>query len=458
MKTVYDTLMLVRATSSTKEKLAILARESSEQLQQFLRVTYDPRVNFYLKKVQPEFGVGYLQDIQFNSELINNIVMSIAGRKVTGNAARNYLASVYHDLTTDWEKELLTLMIQRDVKCGISEGSINKVWPGLVTVLAYMRISLPKAVKLAEWPWADGIYSQIKADGQFINASNPYLGEVSLETRNGSPYPLEFFKDLVAEIKAKVPKGMQLHGELLMMRDGKILPRQIGNGMFNSMLQGGELDAGCTPIFDAWDIIPLTEAKAKNKYKVQYKTRFAELKSLNFGVSAIRLIECKMVYSYAEAKMHARDVMLQGLEGTVIKHPEGIWEDSDSGSKFQVKLKLEFDIELKIVGFNPADDKSKNSDTFGSLQCESSDGLLKVGVTGIKDDVRKQMWDDRELILSRAQVVTVRANGIMFPSEDGDDHSLFLPRYIETRLEKNTADSMEQIIKIQESTIDAGIE
>lgn len=460
MKSVFDTLQAISKDSSKINKMALLsAQKNNDDLRAFLKMTYEPRVNFYIKALDPKLTkMKALERRPFDQDLIAEIYDTLACRELTGNKVKVWLSDLYHSMEHDWEKDLLTFLIQRDVRAGFNVSSINKVWPGLVTQVPYMRCTLPKDANLASWPWAAGVYSQIKADGQFANVSHhAATGTVSIESRNGSPYPLEYFGAVIAEVKKHVPAGMQCHGELLIKRGGKIMERAKGNGIFNSLLQGGEPEAGDEIIYQAWDMIPLTEAKIKNKYNVPYKQRFAALIEVLKGLEAgspISLIEYEIVHSYREAMDHARRAMLRGLEGTIVKHPEGIWEDSDSGSKNVVKLKLEFAVELKIVGMNPGDPKSKHAKTFGSLQMESADGKLKVGIPGFTDAMRAEIFNLFESYY-KGKIATVVANDITLPdAEHGGFFSLFLPRWSDLRLDKTSANTLEEIIKAKENAID----
>lgn len=460
MKQVFETIQRLRATTSKNEKLAILTSEKdSDELKQFLYHTYEPSINYYMKSVDTEFGRNYhpmgwgnTAQQKFNLDMIKNILETIAGRQYTGFKARDWIAGIWGAMEFSWERELLELMIQRDVKAGISTGTINKVWPGLITDVPYMRCRLPTDVNLDSWPWADGVFSEIKADGQFANISHhPRTGRVSIESRNGSPMPLEYFQNIVREVKESVPAGQQLHGELLVKKSGKILPRQEGNGILNSLLQGGELEEGHEVVYHVWDTIPISEAKSKNKYEVPRKQRFALLKDW-FGdhEGHISIIDHKIVYYLKEAYSHAVEAMEQGLEGTVIKHPEGIWEDSD-GSPNQVKLKLQFEMEVRVVGFKDADKKSRNKDLFGSLMCESECGKLRVNVSGIKDDKRKDLFNRKDQILGKL-IITISCNGLMAPSDKTDGYwSCFLPRLLEERLDKSSADTLERMKEIEQN-------
>ena len=78
---------------------------------------------------------------------------------------------------------------------------------------------------------------------------------------------------------------------------------------------------------------------------------------------------------------------------------------------------------------------------------QSSDGLLEVGVTGLKDEMRKNLWDMKDQLIAGEAIVSVRFNDIMKPKKEGELHSLFLPRFIELRLDKKEPDSLERVIE-----------
>lgn len=459
MKQVFDTIEKLRATTSKNEKLAILtAAKDVPGLREYLSMTYEPRINYYMKAVdRTKSSIMDFRIEKFTPRIMNEVLTTIASRNITGDTARRWVTDLYNALETSWEKELLELMIQRDVRAGISTGTINKVWPGLITDVPYMRCKLASDVDLTTWPWEDGIFSEIKADGMFANISHhAKTGRVSIESRNGSPFPLDQLQGLVDEVKTLIPAGQQTHGELLVLQNGKILPRHEGNGILNSILQGGELEKGQEIVYHAWDTIPITSAKAKAKHETPYQARFQDLEYWIDGEGKyIHLIEYKMVYSLKEAFAHACEAMSQGLEGTVIKHPDMIWEDSD-GSKGQIKLKLQYEMEVRVVGFKDADKKSRNKDLFGSLMCESECGQFRVNVSGIKDDKRKDLFARKEHILGNL-IITISCNGLMAPSAKTDGYwSCFLPRFLEERLDKKTADTLERMMEIEQAAKNIG--
>lgn len=451
-KAAYDAIMACRNDSGKLAKEAIIRKqEKNGFLKEFLRLTYEPKVNFYMTEIDTSITAVVKGTPVMSETFIETVRRLLHEREITGHRARAHIATLYNSFKHDWERELLVMLIARDVRAGFNISTINKVWPDLITDVPYMRCCLPKDAKLDKFPWKDGVFSEIKADGMFANVSNVGGDNdvVSIESRSGSPFPLDAFEEIVAEVREYMPDRYQSHGELMMMRNGVILPRQEGNGLFNKLLQGSEIPDDCVPVYHAWDMIPLDEAKVKNKYKRPYKERFEHLKKTFKGAKHIAVIEHEVVHSLKEAYVHYQKALARGLEGTIVKHPDMIWEDSTS--KFQVKLKLEFECDLRIVGFVPG--KGKNKGLIGSIQCESEDGKLKVDVPGFTDDLRKEItknWDKQWL----GGIITVTSNSIMPPTNKAY-YSLFLPRFVERRLDKTKADTLKRIQDQYEAAIES---
>jgi DNA ligase-1 len=105
---------------------------------------------------------------------------------------------------------------------------------------------------------------------------------------------------------------------------------------------------------------------------------------------------------------------------------------------------------LVITGWRPG--KNKNKDLFGSLICESSDGLLEVAVSGFTDGHRKEIFESIDSYIGT--IMSVDSNMIMEPSRDGKKWSLFLPRFAEFRKDKSEADSLDKIKEQFEAAIE----
>ncbi len=426
------------ADNSKLAKIAILTREKQNVLlQRVFKATYDPGINYWLIKI-PEY---HKNPNKLSLDETISQLQHLADRVYTGKAGQEHLAKVL-GYCTDEDAIVIERIVQRDLKVGCSDSTANKVWPNLIPEFSYMRCALPKHVNLGKWNWKDGIYSQEKADALFCNVDVFSDGEVVITTRAGSIFPLTEMGVLVSEIQNSLKKNTRTHGELMVVnKDGIPYAREISNGIMNSVAKGGKLDNNTDSVrYVVWDQIPLINAREGKDYNVDYNKRFDDLSIQVKNTKSIQLIQSKIVYSFAEAFAHYQEMLAAGKEGTVIKTRKLHWKDGTS--KEQIKFKLEACVDLEIVGFNPGN--GKFAATFGSIKCQTVDGLLKVNVSGIKDKVREEIWKNRTNVLGK--IMAVKSNCIMYPSSVGKPHSLFLPRMAEIRDDKKVADTLQQVI------------
>lgn len=432
--------ILDELASDTKRtfKEDILKREIDNEL--FKKVVVnalDPTLNFFIKKI-PKYTPTGKSCLDWGIDGL----YELSNRVVTGNAAIEWLQKILSDLSAD-DAQVIERIISKDLKCGVSTATVNKIWKNLIPEFTYMRCSLPKKVKLDEWDWENGIYSQEKADAMFANIDVYENGEVVITSRAGTVIPNDQLIGLVIEVSQSINKMTRLHGELMVWENYQPLPREASNGIMNSIASGGNLQNDSQYIkFFVWDQIPIVNAIEGTTYDVPYKTRFERLnEQLNAGNhhKAIEIIPTKIVTSYDEALEHYYSILAEGREGTIIKTTTGVWKNTTS--KEQVKMKLEVTVDLRIIGFKEGN--GKNSKTFGSIMCESSDGLLRVDVSGMKDDQREEISKREEEYLEK--IMSVTSNKILPPSASNKFYSLFLPRMSEIREDKFHADSLQQI-------------
>jgi DNA ligase-1 len=384
----------------------------------------------------------------FENAPIWETLEKLAKRQLTGNDALTEVQRLMTFLTPQ-SAELFKRIIRKDLRAGFSESTVNKAWKGLIREFPYMRCALLKDAKLDTWTWAEGVFSQEKADGMFMNLDTEAGGVVRLTSRQGSPFPIEAFEEVVKDARATYAPDTQTHGEMVVFVDGVVAPREIGNGILNRVAAGGGFEANERPVFFAWDQIPLSVVMPKGKYDVGYRERFKALLKQQMtalaGIdSAIRIIPTRIVKSLEEAMTHYRELLALGKEGTIIKNGNATWKDGTS--KEQIKLKLEVDVDLLITGIAEGRAGTKNEGRAGAFNCASSDSLLKVDVTIKNEALRDEVDANPEKFVGG--IITVRANAVMKPSESNSLHSLFLPRMVEAgvRTDKTEADSLESII------------
>lgn len=447
---IFDALEEIAATSSKKEKEALVAKYGQDDtFKRVLVAALDPLVTYGIAKRPDLIGENCANTFD---EGTFELLSELASRKLTGNAAIEAVAGEMTALDAK-SSELLWRIIKKDLRAGFGDSTVNKAFKGLIREFPYQRCSLPKDTNLADWPWEDGVFSQEKADGLFANVDHEVGGLVRITSRAGTEFPIDKFPEIETEVRTRLNDGTQHHGEFLVERDGVILERAIGNGVMNSIANGGDFAPNERPIYKVWDAIPLENVVPKGKYQVPYAKRIVRVINnlkANPG-NSIKLIDTKLVRSLADAYAHAADLMKRGKEGTVIKHPGAIWKDGTS--KEQIKLKLEFDVDLEVVSIVPGERDTKNEGRAGSMLCKTVDGKLFVNVTVKNEDMRDRVDANPEDWIGR--IIEVKANDVVLPSESNEFHSLFLPRMTEPnyRTDKTVADTLERVFAAKEMAI-----
>jgi len=448
--TILDILkMLAREPSRNAKESILRSYADNETLKATFKAAYDPTINYFIKKIPTNSPSG---NQPIDASLVS-LKEHISSRKLTGGAAIEYVSNLLSSSSVE-DAEVLARVITRDLKCGVTGSTANKIWKGSIPEFPYMRCSLVKDVKLTDWDWKNGIFSQLKADAMFANCDIVDETTVVFTSRNGTELPNDKLGVLPTDVLATYPQGVRLNGELIVERDGVGLPREISNGIVNSLVKGdSQLADNEQLIYYVWDIIPLENAVPGGKLATPYFERFFKLQSCETsakerGVTGtVRIIETHIVYSVEDAYAHYFEVIAHGLEGTIIKTMSGKW--ADHTSKDQVKLKVDADVDLKIVGFTEGN--GKNSSTFGSITCQTTDGLLEVNVSGFTDAKRKEIYEQKTEMVGK--IITVKFNNIMTPQTAGGKYSLFLPRHVEIRNDKTEADTLDRVIEQFNSVI-----
>lgn len=436
-KTFLAKLNAIAATTKKTGKLAIIKTFDELDLT-LVKAAMDPTVSYYIAKLeQPPTS----RDQDLNEEDLA-LLRDLAERNITGSAAltkvNTHLAYLHPD-----DSEVLRRIILKDLRAGFGANTVNTAFQGHIPDFPYMRSALPKAAKLDEWDWSAGVYCQLKCDGSFARVAVLDDGSVQITTRQGNTYPqVPALQKLMDDAAWVFPSGSETHGELTIMVNGVLQPRTLGNGMLNSLQNGGELPDGAEIRFDCWDQIPLANAVPKGSYSVPYETRWYQLQMQVAGnKGCISPVETYVVYSKDGALEIYRDILAKGLEGVIVKHPKMIWRDATSLQ--QVKFKVEVDLDLKIVGFNAGTAGKRTADTFGSLRVQSEDGLLEADVAGFKRDMETYLHENRDFVIGK--ILCVKANALAHPSESNEKYSLFHPRFVELRSDKVTPDTLEQV-------------
>lgn len=452
-KEIFDHILSDNGSNAKMEILELY--KENQTLQRALYLANSPRVKFYIKQI-PEYTSSP------DSTTLDTAMMSLSvlsSRQKTGHEASHFLQSLLSSLTPD-DAYIIERIIDKDCKIGMGVTNINKIFPGLIEETPYMgakAFSKKLVDSLLEKSKGQGVYSQIKMDGRYANILIE-SGTVNIESRAGEVSHLDgapFIEDL-----KKFPDCV-LNGELTM--DGynryesngiigsiitTIGKRKLGFDVSDEYLEFEEdykltFEEALSKIrYTAWDTITLAEYTATESDTPYFERLNTLMKFISDAKThMVSLIENRIVYTYAEAMEFFQHCINAGYEGNILKAIDGRWKDGKP--IWQIKLKLEILIDLKITGFRYG--KGKNKNVISSVEVESCDGLLKTAPTGIKEKVMKWLTENQEEV--RGKILETKCSGISKDSEG--NYSLLHPVYKEIRSDKTVADSLEQIIAIE---------
>lgn len=452
---ILEIIKELRADASLNYKKEVLARYSDyEPFKKFLIRVYNPRINYYMKKI-PDV-ISYETKEQDMSGL-RDVLNVLSGRMATGNDAINYVRNFLLE-ANQTVRELFELAIGRDIRAGVGVGIINEVYKGLIEEIFYMRCSKLDEKTLERFDtMPDGFLAQAKLDGQFsyIIKANDTL---TMLTRAGTVWT----SDSLKEDMINCPEGVYI-GEALIYKDGKPLDRKTGNGLINKFikreatleslqeklnkgnpkslkeletkrLEFAEIDKALH--FVIWDSLTLEEFEEGLSTR-PYTERFGEAIKATFMTSKLKPVPSYRVYSMKEAQAIADEYISNGGEGAIIKKLDTMWKDGTS--KDMVKIKAVLDADLLCIDVEEGSGKYKGK--VGALVLETSCGRLKVKVgTGLNDLDRAKPFD-----FYIGKVIEIQYNEFIKSKSKSTD-SLFLPRFVEVREDKNTATSYEEIV------------
>ncbi|MHA1738939.1 MAG: ATP-dependent DNA ligase, partial [Candidatus Heimdallarchaeota archaeon] len=244
-------------------------------------------------------------------------------------------------------------------------------------------------------------------------------------------------------LRKRLPKkfwGVVIHGELEVMKNGKILDRQTGNGILNSCLSNtaDQKDADCV-ILKIWDAVPM-QAYNAHSFDLAYTARYKRCRKIVKLVNhkAITCIRTKIVNSHNEAKEFYRFIREMGGEGAILKNFNMKWKFNTSTES--IKLKNVIDFELKLVDWKKGKKGTRFENCMGALICESECEKLQVSIgTGFSDKEREKNWGNEI-----GNILTISCESII-KDKSKELYSLYLPRFVELRLDRNTAQTLKDM-------------
>lgn len=347
----------------------------------------------------------------------------------------------------EYDKVLVDLILRRSVGCGMALGTLRKYFGkhflpdfpcGLCS--SYDKQKILKNIKFPA-------ISQLKSDGargECIIKSN-----AKLFSRNGKRYNgLESLESILSRVNNLVGDCV-IDGELLVLDDdGEILDRQTGNGILNkSIKETIPLYQAARVIFVVWDIIGLDAFYSKEASE-SYQERWGKLNYVisALGTDRVKVIDSVIVNSLQECGGHYKSMVELGEEGTILKDLNGVWKDGRSNSQFKFKEVHEGD--LLITGWYYGNKGTKYENCIGGFNVETSCKTIQTNVgSGLSDPLRGVGRSDIENYANQfiGSIMELEYNS-RITKKDKDVESLFLPRCVEIRFDKDVPDSRDDLI------------
>jgi ATP-dependent DNA ligase len=440
MSNIFSIFEQLSSDNSRLAKEAILIKnKNNATLQRVFYLALDPFVQFYIRKI-PNYDTkqGFLLSLE---EALDNLSI-LSDRVATGNSAINHLQFILGSVSKE-DAKIIERIIAKDMRCGVSEATVNKIWPGAISTYPVMLASGydQKLIDKITFP----AYVQLKLDGMRFNAIVKG-NTVEFRSRNGKELniPNPSFAIPFIKMAEHYKADMVFDGELLIADfAGKPVNRQTGNGILSKSIKGTMSETEADNVrATLWDAIPFesfTEGIDKEPYNVRLAKLNNSITHVNNQFTQFRhyvnLVWTKEVNDIHTAQKIFEKFLSEGQEGTILKSKTGIWEDKRS--KEQIKFKGELECELKVVDWEEG--TGKNVGRLGALVCESSDGVIRVNVgSGYSDEQRDEYT--KKVI---GKIVTVKYNARI--KDKSGVESLFLPVFIELREDKDKAESSKSI-------------
>ena len=411
------------------EKALMAARLGSANAQCFLFNCYEAYNPFHV------FGVRQVPETQNLNGRDNPwprfwaVLEGLRTRSLTGHAARDAIEAVSQEFDSEEWNGLCRRVIIKDLRCGISEKTLNKVlgkteWKIPTFTCQLATDSNDHASKMT------GIKRiECKLDGVRVLALCA-KNTVTLFSRNGKQF--ENFPDIEAQL-SRVKNRISLETKGPFVLDGEIVGETFQKLMKQAHRKSDAKTEGM--VYHIFDIIPLDALKEGHCNLQQYKRLewLESAKSTLDETDSLRImpgmnVDLDTAEGHDVMNRFAQASVEQGYEGIMIKSVDAPYECKRSD--FWMKWKPTISVDLNIVGFEEG--TGRNLGRLGAIICEGVDNDRRIRVnvgSGFSDAVRDEYWSNRDHLLGH--LVEVQADAVT-QNQDGT-YSLRFPRFLRFR-------------------------
>jgi DNA ligase-1 len=416
--------------TNKEQIIAAQAESGNSEFFAGCRLALDPMITFGIKQIPEktnEDGPG-LNWIDFTG-----LAGRLRNRELTGNDARDAVdQAVKQSTQKQWNGWYRRILI-KDLRCGVSEKTINKVvekkWPQYA--VSVFSCQLAHDSTNHESKVTGKKYIEVKLDGVRVITIVRADGRVDMFSRNGKE--LVNFPHICEQISAVVKK----HGttrNIDFVLDGEVMSSSFQD-LMKQVHRKDNVEAG-DAVLHLFDFLPL-ENFEKGGWDKGQEERSAMLyywhKTYKDEMPNVAVVGHELVdLNNAEGKKRFKEINQSaidgGYEGIMIKDPTAPYECKRSSAWLKLKPFIEVSLTVTAV----EEGTGKNAGRLGALVCSGNDDgrdiLVNVG-SGFTDADRDDFWTNREEVVGK--VVEVRADAIT-QNQDGT-YSLRFPRFLHFR-------------------------
>jgi DNA ligase-1 len=401
-----------------------IAEEGNTEFFAGCRLALDPMITFGLKQIpekKDEDGPG------LDWDSFNIIVERLRNRNLTGNAARDAVDALVKQATqTEWNGWYRRILI-KDLRCGTSEKTINKVVEKKYSQYAIPIFGCQLAHDSAnhESKVTGEKLIEVKLDGVRVITIVYPDGRVDMFSRNG--------KELVNF--PHVQKQFEFIAKIGCFSEPMVFDGEIMSGTFQDLMKQIHRKSSATAndaVLNVFDFMSLAEFEAGGSDSTQIQRsslldnwyEFYGEQCPNVTVVAQELVDLDTAEGQTRYKEINAQAIAGGYEGIMLKDPNAIYECKRSVA--WLKLKPFIEVSLEVV--NVEEGTGKNLGRLGAVVCKGIDDGKEISVnvgSGFTDSDRDSFWVSRDKL--PGQIVEVRADAIT-QNQDGT-YSLRFPRF-----------------------------
>jgi len=393
MENVIDILEALEADNSRLYKEAILLpRKGDNTLQRFFALAFDPWKNWGVAKYDRPKSPGprgHGDDLTLE---FLDLLVRLDKRELKGNAAKKAVSELIASgdgLAQKWLERLLW----RNLRCGVSSTTVNKMWPGTVVPFAVaLAGTLPtKGVNgnfVFSEPVAYPVRVEAKLDGLRVVAVKS-KGEVTLYTRNGTV--LETLPRIKAAIEALSSDDFVLDGEAM---------GEDWNESASVVMSAKSKKDDSTMCYHVFDCVPLADWQAQ-KSELHYRARLLDLQTIVGDTTGtpFRYVKSTMANNEAELRAFYEECLDESYEGVMLKDLKAVYQWKRSSAI--LKLKPVATEEGVVVGWYEASKATKRAGQFGGFKVLTPNGVVTRVGGGYSDKLKNEVNADPNSYIGR---------------------------------------------------------